>query len=138
MVLLTLDMQLKILKDVNKVSVITNLIIKGENDPVIEQHYRVLEERCIFYFAIIPFDYFPRKMVVHLMNTVVFYVNAFVWLKGVSETLSSLTIVKGKALDFNLHFRVVFGKFLQTHEGTKTDMILRATDAVELGPNGNL
>ena len=74
----------------------------------------------------------------HLMNTVVFYVNAFVWLKGVSETLSSLTIVKGKALDFNLHFRVVFGKFLQTHEGTKTDMILRATDAVELGPNGNL
>ena len=60
------------------------------------------------------------------------------WLKGASDVLPPLTIVEGTVLDYNLHFRVIFGEFLQTHEGTKNDMTPRAVDTIALGPNGNL
>ena len=86
----------------------------------------------------VPFDSLPRMMVVQLMITVVFYINAFAWQKGVSQILSPLTIVEGTALDYNLHFRVIFGEFVQTYEGTSNDMAPRCVDAIALGPNGNL
>jgi len=86
----------------------------------------------------LPFDVLPRMAVVHLMKTVIFYVNAFVWLKGVSQTLSPLSIVEGTVLDFNLHFKVIFGEFVQTCEGTDNTMKARTVDALALGPNGNL
>ena len=52
--------------------------------------------------------------------------------------LSPLTIVEGVAVDYNLHFQVMFGEFVQTYEGTRNDVTLRAIDALGLGPNGNL
>ena len=72
------------------------------------------------------------------MITVIFYVNAFVWRDGVSQVLSPLAIVEGISLDYNLHFKVIFGEFLQTHEGTKNDMSPRTVDVIASGPNGNL
>ena len=86
----------------------------------------------------LPYDSLPRMMVVHLMITVLFYANAFDWLSGVSKILSSLTIVEGVVLDYELHFRVIFGEFVQTYEGTRNDMTARTVDALALGPNGNL
>ena len=41
-------------------------------------------------------------------------------------------------MDYNLHFRVIYGEFLQTYEGTKNDMTPRTVDAIAMGPNGNL
>ena len=40
-------------------------------------------------------------------------------------------------LDYNLNFRVVFGVFAQTCDGTLNDTSPRSTDALELGPNSN-
>ena len=77
-------------------------------------------------------------MVIELMVTVSFYLNAFVWKYRVSEVLPPLTIVEGVVLDFNLHFRVIYSEFCQTYEGTDNTMNLRTTDSVALGPNGNL
>ena len=73
----------------------------------IERYHRVIKEQCRCYYAIVPFDSLPRIMVVHLMITVVFYPNVFVWQKGVSQILFLLTIVKETAVDRNLHFRVI-------------------------------
>ena len=86
----------------------------------------------------LPFDSLPRVMVVELMTTVTFYINAFVWQAGASKVLSPLTIVEGVAVDYNLHFQVAFGEFFQKYEGTRNDMTRRNIDALGLGPNGNL
>ena len=59
------------------------------------------------------FNHLPRMMVVQLMKTVVFNVSTVVWKRGVSQIVPRLTIAEGVVLDFNLHFRVTYGGFLQ-------------------------
>ena len=73
-----------------------------------------------------------------MMLTVVFYINAFVWIEGVSKILPPLTIVESLTIDYNLHFKVIFGEYLQTFEGIRNDLTLRTIDALALGPNGNM
>ena len=41
-------------------------------------------------------------------------------------------------LDYNLNFRVIFGEFFQSYEGTKRDMTPRMIDTIALGKNGDL
>ena len=64
--------------------------------------------------------------------------NAFIWSSGVSQILSPLTIVERVVLDYNLYFKVIFGKFVQTYKGTDNSMTYRMIDTIALGPNGNL
>ena len=77
-------------------------------------------------------------MVAHLMITVLFYINVFVWRNRVLQVLLPLAIVEGVAADYNLHFKVMFREFLQTYEGAKNDMIARTVDAIALGLNGKM
>ena len=77
-VMITVDIQFKSLKDQNRVGVKFNIVSKDEYAPIIESIYRVIEEHYRCYFTMIPFDYMPRQMVVQLIKLVVFYVNAFV------------------------------------------------------------
>ena len=76
--------------------------------------------------------------VVQLMVTVVFYLNAFVWIHSPSKILLPITAVEGIVLDYNLHFKVIFGEFAQTYEGTDNIMSLRTIDTIALGPAINL
>ena len=48
-----------------------------------------------------------------------------------------LIMVEGVALDYNLHFRVTFGEFLQTFEGRDNTMKPRTIDAIAMGPTVN-
>ena len=76
-VLITVDIQFKSLKDRNKIGVKFNVVSKGEHAPIIERFHRLIEEQCRCYYAMLLFEYLPRQMVVGLMTTVMFYVNAF-------------------------------------------------------------
>ena len=67
-----------------------------------------------------------------------FYINAFVWRKGVSQFLSPLTILEGIVLDYNLHFQVIFGEYAHTYESTTNTAKSRTVGAIALGPTGNL
>ena len=80
----------------------------------------------------------PRMMVIHLVLSVTFYVNAFVWQRGVSQMLLPVTILEGIALDYNLHFKVIFGEYAHVYDGTDNTMKARTTGAIALGPSGNL
>ena len=60
------------------------------------------------------------------------------YLKCVPSVMLPLIIVEGTVLDYHLHFKVSYGKFLQKCEVTKNDMSSRAVDALTLGPNSNL
>ena len=70
----------------------------------------------------LPFYELPRMMVVYLIIKVCFYVNVFVWTKGASQIIMPPNIVEGRVLDYNLYFRVIFGEFIHTHEGTTNDI----------------
>ena len=91
--MITVDVQFKSLKDRNRHGVKFNVVSKDEHTPFIEQCHRVIEERSRCYHAMMPFEHLTRQMVVQLMKSVVFYVNAFVWDEGVSVMLPPLTIV---------------------------------------------
>ena len=65
--------------------------------------------------------------------TVCFYINAFVWRRGVSQILPPLTIVEGLVVDFTKHFHVIFGEYCHTYEGTTNDMTSRTVSALALG-----
>jgi hypothetical protein len=119
-------------------SVIVNVVGKGEHVPAIERFIRVIKERCRCYYAMLPYDVLPRIMVIHLLTTVMFYINAFVWKQGVSQYLSPLTILEGVVLDYNLHFNVIFGEYAHTYDDTTNTMKSRTVGAIALGPNGNL
>jgi hypothetical protein len=106
--------QFKAIKDRGVINAIVNVVAKGEHAPVIERYIRVVKERCRCYHAMLPFDDIPRIVVIHLLKTVMFYINAFVWKKGVSPFLSPMTILEGVVLETNLHFQVIFGEYAQT------------------------
>jgi hypothetical protein len=132
------DIQFKSIKDRGNITAIVNVVGKGEHVPAIERFIRVIKERCRCYYAMLPFDTLPRMVVIHLLITVMFYINAFVWRKGVSQYLSPLTILEGIVLDYNLHFQVIFGEYAHTYEDTTNTMKSRTVGSIALGPNGNL
>ena len=75
------DIQFKSIKDRGNLNLITNVVSRGEHVPDIERHHRVLKERARCYCAMllkVNINTLPRMMVIHLMTTVNFYVNAFV------------------------------------------------------------
>ena len=109
-----LDMEFKSTKYSNFLDVSVNIVNRGEHVKRIERFYRLIEERARCYYAILPLNYLPRMMVIHLLIIVVFYINAFSWTKWLSKVLSLLIIVQGIMLDFNLHFRVTCGIFSNT------------------------
>ena len=71
------------------------------------------------------------------MITVNFYMNTFVWRKGVSQILPPITIVTGLVPDFKKHFHVLYGEYCNTYKGTTNTMKLRTVGALALGPSGN-
>ena len=111
-VLIHVDIQFKCLKDRKNITAMINVVSKEEHVVDIERYHRVIKERARCYYAMLPFDTLPRMMVVQLMNTVVFYLNAFVWRKGVSNVLPPVTIIEGTVIDYYKHVHVVFGEFV--------------------------
>ena len=115
-----------------------NIVARGEHVPEIERLIRVIKERARCYVSLIPFKKLPKRMVIELIYTIVFYLNSFPWPEGVSQDLSPMSIVEGIVLDYNLHFQVIYGEYAQTYEGTRNDMTERTVGAIALGPSGNL
>ena len=135
------DIQFKSISDRNVLGPTVNVVSRGEHVPEIERFIRVMKERARCYHSMLKsvgINALPKIMVMHLMRTVNFYLNAFVWRQGVSQILSPFTIVEGIALDYNKHFHVIFGEYLRTYEGTTNTMAERTTPGLALGPSGNL
>ena len=107
------DIQFKSISDRNELGPTVNVVSRGEHVPEIERMIRVFKERARCYYSMlrsVGIITLPKIMVMHLMRTVNFYLNAFVWRRGVSQVLPPITIVKGIALDFLKHFHVLFGE----------------------------
>ena len=77
-VIIHVDIQFKCLMDRKNIAAMVNVVSNEEHVVDIERYHRVIKERARCYYAMLPFDNLPRMMVVHLMSTVVFYLNSFV------------------------------------------------------------
>ena len=77
-------------------------------------------------------------MIIHLIKTVLYCINAFVWRRGISQILSPTTIIEGVKLDYKLHFPVFFGDYAHVYDGTDNTMKSQTTGAIALGPSGNV
>ena len=90
------DLQFKAIKDCSNIEgAIVNIVSRDEHVEDIERFIRVLKERARCYWAMLPFAKIPKRMVVHIMLTVSFYVNAFSPKSGISDHMSPMTIVEG-------------------------------------------
>ena len=87
---------------------IINVVSRDEHIKDIEQYIRVVKECARSYSAMLPFEKIPKRMLVHLLLTVLFYVSAFSFNSGIfSDYLSPMTIVEGVKLNYNKHFKVI-------------------------------
>ena len=102
--------------------VTVNAVSMKEHVPEVERLIRTLKERGRATFANVPFDKIPKRMVAEMMRCIVFYLNAFPWTDGVSQTMSPHTLLEGTYLDYNLHFQVIFGEFGMVYDGTDNTM----------------
>ena len=108
-VVVLVDMKFKCLKDRIRIGAPENSFSKVGYVKQTERFHRLIKERARHYCDMLPFNALPRMMVVCLMMTVVFFINAFAWTDGVSKFLSPLVIVEGVAEDFHLNFRIMLG-----------------------------
>ena len=105
--------------------------------PEIEHYIRTIKDRTRSAYRMLPFDYIPRLMHVHLMKNSVFWLNSFPATDGISSIHSPRYIMTGKEVDYNKHCRIEFGSYVQTHEEHGNDMGDRTLGAICLGPTGN-
>ena len=54
------------------------------------------------------------------------------------QVIPLIMIIEGVVIDYRLHFRVLYGEYLQTYKGTDNAMSQRIVDAIAMGPNSNL
>ena len=76
-------------------------------------------------------------MVIKMVFQSIFWVNAFTHKHGIYKTISPRTIITGKTIDYNSHFRIKFGQYVQTHEKHDNSMMPRTIGTIALRPTGN-
>ena len=103
----------------------------------IERYIPTVKERMRAVYNTMPFNKVPARLVIEMAKTMVFWLNAFPILGGVSRDLSPRTILTGQKVDYQRHCRYQFGEYTQTHEEHDNSMNPRTVGALALRPVGN-
>ena len=86
-------------------------VSKDEHVSEVERLIQTTKERCQCSFHKTPFKKLLRGFTVGLLKNVMFYLNAFPQKDGESPDLFPYTIVQGKVVDYNLHWKLAFGSY---------------------------
>jgi hypothetical protein len=76
-------------------------------------------------------------MIIEMVSSTIFWLNALPTCNGISSTLSPRTIVTGANIDFNRHCQLEFGEYAQVDEEHDNSMSSHTTGAIALHPTGN-
>ena len=87
-----------------------------DHQPDIEQAIRTVKDRIHSTYRMLPFEYIPCLMVIHLVRNTIFWLNAFPSSDSWSSKHSPRYIMTGKHLDYNKHIRAEFGEYIQMHQ----------------------
>jgi hypothetical protein len=110
---------------------------QDEHVPKIESYVRTVKERYRAVYSTLPFNRFPTIMIIEMVNAAVFWLNAFPYLRGVSNVLFQRTIISGQTISYRRHCRYFFGEYVQTHEEHGNSMSPRTVGAIALRPSDN-
>ena len=73
-----------------------------------------------------------------LIALIVFCINALPPPPSISRDLSPCQIITGMTADYNEHYKLKFGEYVQVHEAHDNTMQYRVTVAIVLCPTGNV
>ena len=109
---------------------------RNEHVGDIERYIRTIKEGMRVIYNTLPFQKVPAQLVIEIAKTAVFWLNAFPVAGGVSQDLSSRTILTGQQVDYKRHCRFQFREYSQTHEEHDNSMNQRSVGALALRPVG--
>merc|ERR1712086_528409 len=110
---------------------------RDEHVPEVERYNRTVKERVRGNHAMLPFQHLPPVFVIEMVYNAVFWRNMFALNRGVSKTQSPSEIVLNCRLNYNSHYKVEFGEYVQTHEEHNNDMTARTLGAIATRPSND-
>ena len=116
--------------------VVSSICAAGAHVPQAERAVRTVKERCRCLTNQLPFHFLPRTLIVELVRTAVFWLNAIPPNNGVSATITPHEIMTGHKLDFNTDACLKFGEYVHVHNGTTNTMCSRTGGALVVRPIG--
>jgi hypothetical protein len=128
---------LKTLIEAMKGGPMVNLTSANEHVPEIERWIRVVKERCRETRHSLPFHTTPQAPHCTQFRQAVDF---FPTKGGVSDTISTKTIIYGATLEYKKHMSLQLGKYCQVREedNPRNSQIARTKGAISLGPIVNL
>ena len=103
----------------------------------VERYIHTVKERIRAIYNTLPFQKIPARLVIEMVKTAVFWLNAFPAAGGASQDLSPRTILTGQQINYKRHCHFQFGEYTQTHEEHNNSMNPRTVGAIALRPGGN-
>ena len=97
-----------------------NTFSNAEHVPIAERRIRTVKERVQRIYNMLPFRKIPAIMVVQMVYSCNFWLNAFPPTDSVSEKLIPREIITGQVIDFNKHCRLEYGAYAHVHEEHET------------------
>ena len=114
-----------------------NTAAADEHVPDIERQIRTIKDSTRSTYRMLPFRRIPRIMLIHLVKTAVFWLNAVPTNDGITQRYSPRYILTGQHVLASKHAVIPFGAYVQTHEPHTNDMGQRTASCICLGPTGN-
>ena len=107
---------------------------EDEHVPEIERHIRTIKERARCAVANCPFRFWPRQLVINLVQSVVFWLNVFPPANGVHAVLGPRALLAGTSIEYK-HCKLPFGEYVHVTEKTDNTLAPRTVGALALRPH---
>ena len=117
-----------------------NTAAPGEHVGEIERAHQDIKNRCRAVLSLLPFDYYHRQIIIHLVKFVVMMINCVPSKLGITQQMSPRELVTQLKLDVATHCRIPFGSYCEASEDPDitNNMDPRTDPCICLGPSGNI
>ena len=108
-----------------------------EHVPEVERYIHTLKERVRACYNTLPLYKHPHGLIIKMVCTQNFWLNAFPHVDSISQTMSPKEISTGFKVNFLQHWKLEFGDYVQTHEEHTNDMRSCMICALSQRPTSN-
>jgi hypothetical protein len=102
--------------------------------PEVERYICTIKERAHCAVANCPFRFWPRQLVINLVQSVVFLLNVFPPNNGVHDLLGPCALIAGTLIEYK-NCKLPSGEYVQVTEKTDNTMAPRTVGALALHPH---
>ena len=116
----------------NGQNIYLNTTARDEHVTEIERYIRTVKERVQATYNTLPFEVIPPQIIIKMVKSAVFWLNAFPPNHGVTDSMSPRTMITRRQLEYRHHCKYEFGEYVQTHEPHNNSMQSRTIGALAL------